>query len=255
MTSRLVGAACLAIAVAVVPGRSQTRDRAPHNAAEFDALFQQVKNWGRWGNGRSARLGQPGHRGQAQAGGRARQGRHHRVARAQRADREGRGQLEPLRAHDAARQQHGPLRRLVSRLRAQPHRRALPHPLQGSDLQRLRTRRRQHRKGLHQARHRQPEERHRHARHPHRHPATQKPAVPRTGHGDLRRGSRSVGEEGGREDCLRRRDAVAHRTLGAPREAGAVECRPERRRSARLGGAVDQGARRGVPRQRRAPRT
>jgi kynurenine formamidase len=49
MTSRLVGAACLAIAVAVVPGWSQTRDRAPHNAAEFDALFQQVKNWGRWG--------------------------------------------------------------------------------------------------------------------------------------------------------------------------------------------------------------
>jgi len=49
MTSRLVGAACLAIVVAVVPGRSQTHDRAPHNAAEFDALFQQVKNWGRWG--------------------------------------------------------------------------------------------------------------------------------------------------------------------------------------------------------------
>src|SRR5262245_26036081 len=49
MRSRLVGAACLAIAVAVVPGWSQTRDRAPHNAAEFDALFQQVKNWGRWG--------------------------------------------------------------------------------------------------------------------------------------------------------------------------------------------------------------
>jgi kynurenine formamidase len=49
MRSRLVGAACLAIAVAVVPGSSQTRDRAPHNAAEFDTLFQQVKNWGRWG--------------------------------------------------------------------------------------------------------------------------------------------------------------------------------------------------------------
>jgi kynurenine formamidase len=49
MRSRLVGAAGLAIAVAVVPGWSQTRDRAPHNAAEFDTLFQQVKNWGRWG--------------------------------------------------------------------------------------------------------------------------------------------------------------------------------------------------------------
>src|SRR6266508_6366204 len=49
MTSRLVGAASLAIAVAVVPGWGQTRDRPPHNAAEFDAFFQQVKNWGRWG--------------------------------------------------------------------------------------------------------------------------------------------------------------------------------------------------------------
>jgi kynurenine formamidase len=27
----------------------QTESRAPRNAAEFDALFQQVKNWGRWG--------------------------------------------------------------------------------------------------------------------------------------------------------------------------------------------------------------
>ena len=25
------------------------RARAPRNAAEFDTLFQQVKNWGRWG--------------------------------------------------------------------------------------------------------------------------------------------------------------------------------------------------------------
>src|SRR6476659_2680197 len=49
MRSRLVGAAGLAIAVAVAPGWSQTRDRAPHNAAEFDTLFQTVKNWGRWG--------------------------------------------------------------------------------------------------------------------------------------------------------------------------------------------------------------
>ena len=24
-------------------------DRAPRNAAEFDTMFQQIKNWGRWG--------------------------------------------------------------------------------------------------------------------------------------------------------------------------------------------------------------
>ena len=28
---------------------AQPPSRAPHNAAEFDTLFQQVKNWGRWG--------------------------------------------------------------------------------------------------------------------------------------------------------------------------------------------------------------
>jgi kynurenine formamidase len=49
MTSRFLFAASLAVAVAVAPGIGQTRDRSPHNAAEFDTLFQQVKNWGRWG--------------------------------------------------------------------------------------------------------------------------------------------------------------------------------------------------------------
>ena len=172
MRSRLVGAACLAIAVAVVPGWSQTRDRAPHNAAEFDALFQQVKNWGRWGKDDqlgSANLVTAAKRKQAVA--LVKDGitvsLAHNVLTEKAEDN-----ANPVRAHDAARQQHGSLRRLVSRLRAQPHRRALPHPLQGSDLQRLRAGRRQHRKGLHQARHRQPEERHRHARDPRRHPAT-----------------------------------------------------------------------------------
>jgi kynurenine formamidase len=30
-------------------GRTPPESRAPRNAAEFDTLFQQVKNWGRWG--------------------------------------------------------------------------------------------------------------------------------------------------------------------------------------------------------------
>jgi hypothetical protein len=51
-------------------------------------------------------------------------------------------------------------------------------------------------------------------------------------------------------------DAVLLRTgRWARREkTGAVERRPERRRSTRLGGAMDQGARRGVSRQRRGRR-
>lgn len=50
-----IAATCVAIAASgssqtvgstpTVPGAS----RAPRNATEFDELFQQVKNWGRWG--------------------------------------------------------------------------------------------------------------------------------------------------------------------------------------------------------------
>ncbi len=46
MTSRLLAGILLASAVAV---GAQSAGRAPRNAAEFDTLFQQVKNWGRWG--------------------------------------------------------------------------------------------------------------------------------------------------------------------------------------------------------------
>ena len=46
MTSRIVAAALLAGAVAIA---AQPAGRSPRNAAEFDTLFQQVKNWGRWG--------------------------------------------------------------------------------------------------------------------------------------------------------------------------------------------------------------
>jgi len=46
MASRLFFGILLASAVAV---GAQPASRAPRNAAEFDTLFQQVKNWGRWG--------------------------------------------------------------------------------------------------------------------------------------------------------------------------------------------------------------
>lgn len=46
MTSRLLAGLLLASAAAV---GTQPAGRAPRNAAEFDTLFQQVKNWGRWG--------------------------------------------------------------------------------------------------------------------------------------------------------------------------------------------------------------
>ena len=46
MTTRLLAGVLLASAVAA---GAQPAGRAPRNAAEFDTLFQQVKNWGRWG--------------------------------------------------------------------------------------------------------------------------------------------------------------------------------------------------------------
>src|SRR3954468_20527271 len=46
MRSRIVTAALFASAVAIA---AQPAGRAPRNQAEFDTLFQQVKNWGRWG--------------------------------------------------------------------------------------------------------------------------------------------------------------------------------------------------------------
>ncbi len=57
MTSSFLTAAAriaCGLSLALLPvvsgvGRTLDEPRAPQNAAEFDALFQQVKNWGRWG--------------------------------------------------------------------------------------------------------------------------------------------------------------------------------------------------------------
>src|SRR5258706_2090496 len=48
MTLRFWTTLLLAIATAAAR-TAQPASRAPRNAEEFDALFQQVKNWGRWG--------------------------------------------------------------------------------------------------------------------------------------------------------------------------------------------------------------
>ena len=108
-------------------------------------LLQEDLELGPLGRGRRARHAESDHRRQAEAG---------RVAGAQRPGRRPRAfaahdarprQRQPVRAHDEQRLLDRHLSRVVSRLRAQPHGRAVPHPLQGPDLQRLRARRRQHR--------------------------------------------------------------------------------------------------------------
>lgn len=50
MVRALLFAICLAAALSTVETATQAPEpRAPRNAAEFDTLFQQIKNWGRWG--------------------------------------------------------------------------------------------------------------------------------------------------------------------------------------------------------------
>src|SRR4026209_1933358 len=49
MASRFLTGAVAACPVAPLISFAADSPRAPRNAAEFDALFQQVKNWGRWG--------------------------------------------------------------------------------------------------------------------------------------------------------------------------------------------------------------
>ena len=125
----------LAAAGPVSPHRPRAR-RARRRAGRDVPAGQEL---GPVGRRRSARLRQSGHRREAEAGGGAREERHHGVARAQR--------RSPRRAEDVTSpfehtmnrgNQMDTLSRVVSRLRAQPHRRAVPFPLQGSNLQRLR---------------------------------------------------------------------------------------------------------------------
>lgn len=71
------------------------------------------------------------------------------------------------------------------------------------------------------------------------------------GYGDLRRGHRGVGEEGGNQDRPRRRHPPADRSLGPPRQGRTLERRAQRRGFSRLDRAVDQGSRRSFRRQRR----
>src|SRR4026209_688851 len=49
MTSRFLTAVLATCLVAPLISFAPDAPRAPRTAAEFDRLFQQVKNWGRWG--------------------------------------------------------------------------------------------------------------------------------------------------------------------------------------------------------------
>ena len=219
------------------PGPSAAR--FPKNADEFDQMFNQVKNWGRWGTDDqlgAANLITEAKRKQALA--LAKTGLAVSLAH------------NPLT--EAAPDNGSPFEHTMNRGfstdtykvsyhgYAHSHIDALvPHPLQGSDLQRLRARRGQHGERLHQARHPQPEKRHRHARHPARYPAAEGAAVSRAWHAGVRRRSRGVGKEGGHQGLAGRCDFSSDRPLGATREAGAVE------RCARTQPVITRRSRRG----------
>ena len=50
-SARAIAGTCLAALIVgpTLGGQTTAPSRLPRNADEFDALFQQVKNWGRWG--------------------------------------------------------------------------------------------------------------------------------------------------------------------------------------------------------------
>ena len=108
-------------------------------------LLQGSRELGPLGRCRRTRRRQPDHRRQAQAGRVAGPHRPGRRPGALAAHGQGPRQRQPLRAHDEQGVLDRHLSRVVSRLRAQPSRRAVPHPLQGPDLQRLRAGGHQHR--------------------------------------------------------------------------------------------------------------
>ena len=49
MIRALLISICFVVAFAAFPATQTPVSRAPRNLAEFDAMFQQIKNWGRWG--------------------------------------------------------------------------------------------------------------------------------------------------------------------------------------------------------------
>ena len=185
------------------PGPSAAR--FPRNAEEFDTMFQQVKNWGRWGKDDqlgAANLITDAKRKQALALPRT-------------------GTVVSL-AHppikEVAPDNPSPFSHTMNRGLstdtysvsyhgyAHSHIDALCHILyknqtyngyareDGAD-----------RKGMHEAWHRQSEERCRDARCPRRHPAPPQCRVPRARHAGLCRGSRSLGKARGRQGLARRR--------------------------------------------------
>ncbi len=49
MTSAVMFAAAMTLCLGGATVTAQDVTRAPHNLAEFDAMFQELSNWGRWG--------------------------------------------------------------------------------------------------------------------------------------------------------------------------------------------------------------
>ena len=197
------------------------------NAEEFDRLFQQVKNWGRWGA--DDQLGSVNliTAGEAEAGAVAREDRADRVARAQPADRQGRGQRQSVRAHDESRVSR-PTRISVSyHGYSHSHMDALCHILykdqtyNGYARAVVNTDKGCTKLGIENLKQglitRGDAD---------RHSAPEGRAVSRARHRDLPGRRRGVGEDGRREDRVRRCDPAAHRTLGAAREGWAVGGRP-----------------------------
>ena len=65
MRSLLIGSIVVCGLVASTIAQQAPAARAPRNVAEFDELFRQVSNWGRWGKDDQLGVGEPRDRSQA----------------------------------------------------------------------------------------------------------------------------------------------------------------------------------------------
>ena len=147
------------------PGPSAAR--FPRNAEEFDQMFNQIKNWGRWGPNDqlgAANLITDAKRKQALG---ARQAGHRRRPRASAAHRSGARQHESVRAHDEPRVHDRHVQvSAITATRTATSTRSATSLYKDQTYNGYARDGREHGQGLHEARHREPPQRHRHARRP-----------------------------------------------------------------------------------------
>ena len=239
----LTVAAAVGIALAGAAQAAGQDGPGPHDAAEFDMLFEEVKNWGRWGADDelgTANLVTDEKRRQALA--LATTGRTVSLSHNPMPDEApdnpdsafNHTMAESLRADTIEFSYHGYGVSHIDALCHFLHNGAMYNgvPPDASSVE----------GGLRQARHPESEAGDRDARRAARHPAAQGGRLPGAGDRDLHGGDRDMARAGRGHDAAGRRGLPAHRPLGAPRRAGAMAAIGRLGRHSRFGHSLDSRA-------------